>query len=209
MRKEVENFLTHRKIKIKNSAKYAFFVLSVLAGVVFPWVNSSLLEKIIFSVILWIDLFVVLFYATNERMKQYRKKIAFYGWSIYFLSWLLIYASFRIVFRQYHWLLLVYIGYGIIQTIIWDLGVIRNINRDRYCTTTPIKPTINIFSIASCLMGIAMIIFASVVMIMLDYEAIVCVIVGCFLLIHYFLLLSVTVIHQWVLMVKYGLTDIA
>ena len=101
-----------------------------------------------------------------------------------------------------------YIGYGIIQTIIWSFGVIRNINRDRYCTNTPTKPTINIFSIASCLMGIAMIISASVVMIMLDYEAMVCVIVGCFLIIHYFLLLSVTVIHQWVLMVKYGLTDI-
>ena len=208
MRKEEENFRTNRKIKIKNSAKYALFVFSVLAGIVFPWVNSSLLEKIIFSVLLWIDLFVILFYATNERMKQYRKKIVFFGWHIYFLSWLLLYASYRIAFRQYHWILWIYVGYGIIQTIIWDLGVIRNISRDRYCTNTLTKATMNIFTIASSLTGVAMIIFVSMVMIRLNYEAIVCAIVGCFLFIHYFFLLSVTAIHQWVLMVKYGLTDI-
>ena len=201
------NFICNRKMKILNSAKFAFFVLSLLVGLVFPWINSTLWEKIIFGCLLWIDLFVVLLYASESRMKNQRHKNAFYGWQMYFLSWLLLYCTYRVVFNHYHWLLWIYIGYGIVQSLLWFFGVVYNIYNNKYCNNFSGKSTFNIFTGISIIIGVAVLITVCFMMSWLGYSGITCGIAVCFFFVHYSLLVSITFLVQWVLMVKYNIKN--
>lgn len=200
MKDSKKNFIYNRRLTLKSSAKYAFFILNILIGMVFPWQNSTLAEKIIIGCMLWIEMCVILFYATNERMKSQRKRNACYGWSIYYSSWLLLYCNYRISFLQYHWLVWCYLGYGILQTILWILGVRENIRRNKYSEIVPKKPTINIFTAFTTMVFVLFVVMVCITMFGCKISTILCMAVVCFLFVHVFFLLSLTFIYQWAIM---------
>ena len=199
------NFICNRKIKMKNSAKVGIYIFCLLTGLVFPWFNSTLWEKITFGCLLWIDMFVVMLYATQERMKKQRQRDGFYGWQMYFLSWLFLYCLYRIAFASYHWFLWACIGYGVLQTVLWLSAVFWNVRHDKYYSVTPKKPTINIFSYISVCIGIAFIVFGCLIYIKID--SVLALLLSVWIIAHYFFLVSITIIYQWCLMVRYNISD--
>lgn len=195
------NFICNRKLNIKNSIKFYIYIWSLLIGLVFPWFNSTLWEKIVLGVLLWIDLCVVLLYATRERISNQQKLNGFYGWQMYFLSWLHLYCGYRVVFEQFHWVLLVFIGYGIIQTGLWGSGVIYNIRKDIYVEGSTGLSFFNVFTFMTILLGLV-ILSLSCSIVYLGYGGTASIIVGGFVFLHYFFLLGITFLIQWCLMVK-------
>lgn len=200
------NFICNRKLKIKNSAKTGLFVFCLLMGLVFPWFNSTLWEKVLFGCLLWIDLFIVMLYATQERMKIQRQQDGFYGWQMYFFSWLLLYCAYRIVFEHFHWLLLLLIGYGIIQSFLWASGVVYNIHKDAYRSGIKWTASINIFTVINIIIGVVVLVLSCFIICQLGYGGIAWA-TGCFVVLHYLTLVSVTFIVQWIIMIKNKIVD--
>jgi hypothetical protein len=128
------NFVKNRNSKkIKNSARIAYWFLALLFGLIAPWKNATIVEKIILIILVWVYLFFVLIYASNERMKNLYKKNRFYGWSEYGISLMFLYSICRVQFNDFNWsLFTVLILNAVLQTVLWILGVKKNIITGEY-----------------------------------------------------------------------------
>ena len=146
-------------------------------------------------------------YATKERMKIQRQQDGFYGWQMHFFSWLLLYCAYRIVFVNFHWLLLLLIGYGIIQSVLWAGGAVYNIHKDAYRGGIKWTASFNIFTAVTIVIGIAMLVSSCFIVYQLGYSGVACTIVGCFISLHWFFLMPITFLVQWVVMIKNKIVD--
>ena len=89
MSEGVKNFICNRQWKIKNNnAKWATFAFRVLLFVYMCFV-VTVAESIIIGVLLWIDLWLLLLFPTNERMKNKKLRNGYYGGTVFFYRYYL------------------------------------------------------------------------------------------------------------------------
>lgn len=203
MPEEVANFIKNRQWKLKNSARFAFWVLSMVGGLALPWANTVLAEKITMGVILWIYLCFVLFYATNARMQSRRKRNAFYSCSVYCFSWLMLYMIYRFLFADFHYLLIIYISYGLLQTAIWISGVFFKIRKNKYTDESAKHLGINSFTVVALILGVGMMVANGCILGFMGTEALKIVFTILSLCMNFMCLPSLTFLIQWRIMKKY------
>ena len=197
------NFIKNRKWKLKNPVRFVFLVLSIWWGLGLPWANSVLAEKIIMGVLCWIYLCFVLFYATNDRMKSRKKRNAFYSWSGYCMFWLMCYIIYRFIFANFHYLLIIYVTYGFVQTLLWISGVLYNIRKNKYMNEILKHLGINAFTIVTMILGVGILVASGCILGFMGIETLKIVLTMLVLCVQYMFLATLTFLVQWWIMKKY------
>ena len=77
MPNNIKNFISYRKMNIKDSVRFALIIFVLLLSFV-SWRNQTIAEKIFYGIIVWIYSFIALLYANPENMKEKYKKNKFY-----------------------------------------------------------------------------------------------------------------------------------
>ena len=192
------NFVKNRSLKkAKNSARFALWVFALILLIV-PWANASLAEKIIMIGAVWVYLFFVLLYASDERMKDLYKKNRFYGWSEYGICLMCLYLIYRLQFKGFNWVLLtVLIVSAVLQTVLWILGVRRNIAVGNYNFASKEKVGFNFYVVAEVICHIAALAaINSIYVVNGQTDIVVFALLNCLYLVHCFLYLGLTPIYQ-------------
>lgn len=202
------NFIKNRNLKkVNNSARIAFWFLALIFGLLVPYKNATLAEKIILISLVWIYLFFVFFYASNERMKNPYKKNRFYGWSEYGISLMCLYSVYRVQYQGFNWALLtVLIFSAVLQTLLWILGVKRNIICGNYDNVSKGLAGINYCLILSVVFHIVTIFLINIIYIsnnQIDY--VVLALFNLIYFIHWGFFLGLTFIYQNYIIKKYDL----
>ncbi len=202
------SFIKNRNLKKgKNSARFAFLFLALVFGLIIPWRNSTLTEKIVLIGSIWIYLFFVLLYATDERMKNLYKKNRFYGWTQYGISLLFLYLIYRLQFQGFNWMMFTVLPVSAVwQTVLWILGIKRNIAIGNYNYDSKPKLGINVYSIIQVLSHIVVIALINIICIVNGQrESVVFALLNILYFLHCLFYLGLTFIYQNYLIKKYDL----
>ena len=204
MSEGVKNFICNRQWKIKNNnAKWATFAFRVLLFVYMCFV-VTVAESIIIGVLLWIDLWLLLLFPTNERMKNKKLRNGYYGGTVFFTGIICLYLGYRIAFAG-SWILCVYLIYALVLPMVWLLGVMWNIKHDIYASNHKNKSKINVFTFLYLFLVTAMLIFVEVSMVLLQMDGKLCVLSAILIVLNSVMMAtSTTFILQWALMLKYS-----
>lgn len=205
-------FIKNRNIKqMKNYGKFVVLCLLIIFGLIAPWKNLTIVEKVILFVLTWVYLFFALLYASKDRMGNLFKKNKFYGWSYYLISLLFLYSIYRFRFATFNWsLLTVLIVSAVIQTILWIYSVNINIAKGNYNEQKPIELMGINYSILIqiCIHVIAMTLI-NVIYISNGYsDVLILLLINCMYLLHWVYLVGLTFIYQNHIIKKHDLFNV-
>lgn len=203
------NFIKNRNlIQLNNILRFGLWFIALIFCCILPWQNTTIYEKILLVSSIWSYLFIVLLYANNERMKNLIKKNSFYGWSFYIISLLMLYAIYRIQFQDFNWIIIsIFVVEPIIQSLLWIMGLKRNIRLDNYKEKNTFKIIKNIFTEISIVIFLSMVIGINIYYVNLNATGIVLGLMNCLYFIHIACFFGMTFIFQNYSIKKFNLYD--